>query len=137
MSLKRQYFVISDVANGIAMLSKSFSGKSSTIVVMKAISMLKMNRRVKISTATRVETKHVRLPMQVLHLKIHFFLPNTLPTKLASPSPKLKARIEIVAIYIGKKYKEIIIPKLSVTGPKEKRFSSRFLLAKETIREMR
>ena len=103
MKCSVRYCAKNAIETGIAMLSKSFNGKSSIIVVKNAITRLKTIFSVNAISAINVAKKQAILPAHVLPSKMSLLFPNALPDRLAIPSPKLREKIAIVAIYKGKK----------------------------------
>ena len=85
----------------------------------------------------KIAIKQVKLPATVFPWENGMITwPNSFPNKLASPSPKAKARIPTVAGMGGKINAVNKIPITRVTGPNTKWFSSRFLEAISVIFEI-
>ena len=73
-------------------LSKSFRGKSSIIIPIKAITRAEKADFVTKKVEIKIAPKHARLPSAVFPcVNGMIFLPNNFPTRLASPSPKARA----------------------------------------------
>lgn len=135
----KRNFARPPITNGINILSKSFRGKTSIIIPTNART---KDTNVFLDTrkdSQKIAKKQARQPSTVFpNVKGIFILPKSLPTKLASPSPKESAYIPMAAASKGDHINaHRIIPEQRVTGPKTKRFSSRFLAAASVIADMR